>query len=138
MKSPSKSAIAVICLTSVLSVTLASQPAHALQPSSATTLEAATNADCARLPLSQRDICKSVVSLKSADSAASAGPPEAAAAHARSADAPSSGRWIASEAVDAQFASTFRSAVQACGGPFQIQLVDAPPQHQIRFRCLPR
>ncbi|HEX8741060.1 MAG TPA: hypothetical protein VF925_13085 [Casimicrobiaceae bacterium] len=143
MKSPSKFAIAVIGLTSVLSVTLGSQSAHALQPSSATTLGAPTIADCARLPLSQRDICKSAVSLKIADSAAPVGPPEAAAAHVRSADAPSadarsSGRWIASEAVDAQFASTFRSAVQACDGPFQIQLVDAPPQHQIRFRCLPR
>lgn len=138
MNSRSKSAIAMIGLTSVLGVALGSHLVHASERSSATTSEAPTIADCARLPLSQQDICKSVVSLKIADSAAPAGSPEAASAHARSADAPSSGRWIASEAVDAQFASTFRSAVQACDGPFQIQLVDAPPQHQIRFRCLPR
>lgn len=149
MNSRSKSAIAVIGLTSVLGVALGSHLVHASEPSSASTWAPTTIAECARLPLSQQGICKSVVWLKGADPAAPVdsvipvAPPEAMAAHARSAHAqsahaPASGRWIASEAVDAQFASTFRSAVQACDGPFQIQLVDAPPQHQIRFRCLPR
>lgn len=140
MNSPSKSAIAVIALTSALGVALGSPPAHASQPSSAVTRDPATIAECARLPLSQRGICRSVVSLKSAESAPPAGSPEAEAAgtRARTAHAPSAGQWIASEAVGAQFASTFRSAVSACDGPFQIQLVDAPPQHQIRFRCLSR
>ena len=138
MNDPRKSAIAVIGLTSVLGVSLGSHPARASPSSWANTWAPATIAECARLPLSQRGICRSAVSLKGDASAAPAsaapvGSSDAVAAHARP-----TGRWIASQAVDAQFASTFRSAINACDGPFQIELVDAPPQRQIRFRCVPR
>ena len=133
MNSPGKSAIAVIGVTSLLGVALGSQSVFASEPSSANSWAPTTTTECARLPLSQRGICRAAVSLKGGDSADPVGPPDTVAAHARP-----SGRWIASQAVDGQFASTFRSAVLACDGPFQIQLVDVPPRRQIRFRCLPR
>lgn len=132
MNNPGKSAIAVIGLASVVSVAFAIPSVHASPSSWTDTWTPATIAQCTRLPLSQRGICKAVVSMQDRDSAASAQPRVAVAASARP-----SGGWIASQDVDAQFASTFRSSVLACGGPFQIQLVDAPPRRQLRFRCLP-
>jgi hypothetical protein len=88
---------------------------------------------CARLPSSERDICAETVSLASRDAVTPAQPSAAADA---SADPP--GAWAVSEAVDAKFASTFRSVVTACGGPFQMELVDAQPQPEVRFRCVRR
>ncbi|MGH8802054.1 MAG: hypothetical protein ACREX6_07130, partial [Casimicrobiaceae bacterium] len=78
---------------------------------------------CAHLPASQRDICEEAASLNGRSSTASA-------QRSIPADVPSgpSGTWIASEVVDAKFASMFRSAVLSCGGSFQIQLVDELPQ----------
>jgi hypothetical protein len=133
MNTPGKSAIAAMGLTSVLGVAFGIPSVHALPSSSADTLTPSTTTQCTRMPLSERGTCKDVVSLKERDSAALAQPRAAVPASARP-----SGGWTVSQAVDAQFASTFRSSVLACGGPFQIQLVDAPPQHHIRFRCLPR
>ena len=133
MNDPGKSAIAVIGLTSVLGVASGIPSVHASPSSWSNTWTPSTITQCTRLPLSQRGICKAAVSLRGRDSAGAAQPQVSVVASARP-----PGGWIASEAVDAQFASTFRSSVLACGGPFQIQLVDAPPRHQLRFRCLAR
>lgn len=112
---------------------LAMAPVHASPASPEDSATALAMSQCARLPSSERDICMETASLTTGDAAAPAQPSAAADA---SADPP--GAWVASEPVNAKFASTFRSVVTACGGPFQMQLVDAQPEPELRFRCVRR
>lgn len=118
---------------------LAMAPVHASPVSSSEPMSPNDSAtppamsQCTRLPSSERDICAETESLAGRDEVTPAQPSAAA-----NASAGPPGAWVASEAVDAKFASTFRSVVTACEGPFQMQLVDERPQPEIRFRCVRR
>lgn len=122
-----------IGLAAGLALVAVMAPAHASPSAPADAATPPGTAQCARLPSSERDLCAQAGSLKSRDSIAVAQRTVPEESPARP-----SGAWIASEAVDAQFASTLRRVVTACAGPFQMQLVDAQPEPEVRFRCVPR
>lgn len=127
-----------IGLAAGLALVAVMAPAHASPSAPADAATPPGTAQCARLPSSERDLCAQAGSLKSRALKSRDSIAVAQRTVPEESPARPSGAWIASEAVDAQFASTLRRVVTACAGPFQMQLVDAQPEPEVRFRCVPR